>query len=142
VKNLVLFLGGSAAVLLIACSSDTGTTSGSSGSADEAKFKRDVMPIVRESCALTACHSSEARNLGIFLSNDSAQVYQELQKTSAQGAQKFVTPGDPSKSYLVTKLDDRQKKPDQGTQMPPDAQLSAAQKQTIRDWITAGALNN
>lgn len=100
------------------------------------------MPIVRESCALTACHSSESKNLGIFLSNDASQVYSELQKTSAQSGQKFIVAGDPTKSYIVTKLDDKQKKPDQGSQMPPDEMLPAAQRDLFRSWIKAGAKNN
>lgn len=126
-------------VLVIAsCSSETPTTT----TTDDATFKRDVMPIVRESCALTACHSSEQKNLGIFLSNDTAQVYAELQKTSAQSGQKFVVAGDPTKSYLVTKMEDKQKKPEQGTQMPPDALVPTADREAIKSWIKAGAKNN
>ncbi len=129
-----------ALLLTASCSSETGTTSGTT--AADATFKKDIMPIVRESCALTACHSSESKNLGIFLSNDAAQVYTELQKTSAQSGQKFVVAGDPTKSYIVTKLDDKQKKPDQGAQMPPDEMLPAAQRDLFRSWIKAGAKNN
>lgn len=130
-------------MVLVACSSDTGTTSGSSGTTtEEPRFKRDVMPIVRESCALTACHSSESKNLGIYLSNDAAQVYTELQKTSAQSGQKFVVAGDPTKSYLMTKLDNKQASPQQGTQMPPDALLPVGDRDTVRAWIKAGAKND
>ena len=51
-----------------------------------------------------------------------------------------VIPGDADDSYVVVKLEDRQKS---GSKMPLGRPpLSSAQIQTLRNWITAGAKNN
>jgi hypothetical protein len=141
-----------------ACSSSSEPTlttgardGGSSGAADARapypSFRADVLPIVQESCALTACHSSKESNLGIFLGYDAAQVYAELKKTSPTAAgEKFVVPGDPVKSYLVVKLEGKQgaltskcASNNCGVVMPPDEPLSAEKIETFRKWIADGA---
>jgi hypothetical protein len=149
----------------VACSSTTDPTlgsgtkdggssgsSGSSGAEVDARrpypsFRDDVVPIVQESCALTACHSSKESNLGIFLAYEPAQIYAEFQKTSPTAAgQKFVVPGDITKSYLIVKLEGKQAAlasscPNMscGTVMPPDDPLTAAKIDTFKKWITEGA---
>jgi hypothetical protein len=124
-------------IVLPSCSSDdTGTTTTTSTK----RFKRDVVPIFQQSCALTACHSSSESNLGIYLTFDAAQIYAELQKTSPTAAgQKFVVAGDPDKSYVMVKMESKQST---GTQMPPDELLSEAKRDAIRAWIQAGAKND
>src|SRR5512146_3482908 len=74
-------------LLLAACSSDSSTkTPGpaktDSGSSTPATFTNGVLPILSDSCALTACHSSGQSNLGIHLTYNADQVYTELQKES------------------------------------------------------------
>ena len=145
-----------------ACSSSSDDTpgtgskdGGSSGSAVDARrpypsFRDDVVPLVQESCALTACHSSKESNLGIFLAYDPAQIYAELKKTSPTASgEPFVVPGDPGKSYLMVKLEGKQaalsaKCPNNscGTVMPPDEPLAGAKLDTVRKWITEGAKDN
>jgi hypothetical protein len=149
-----------------ACASSSDSTLGSSSggtkdagtSAVDARrpypsFRDDVVPLVQESCSLTACHASKESNLGIFLAYDSAQIYAELKKTSPTAmGQQFVVPGDPAKSYLMVKLEGKQADlaakcagsayPTCGVAMPPDNALSAAQLDTIRKWIAAGAKDN
>ncbi len=122
----------------MSCSSESTTPS---TAALDYSFKNDVMPIVRTSCALSACHSSDQKNLGIYLSNDRDQVYAELQKESPTAKQPFVVAKNPAKSYLIVKLDGKQSV---GTAMPPppDQLLSAQDRDVIRDWITNGAKNN
>jgi hypothetical protein len=130
--------------LLVSCSSDP-----EPAPVAPAKFDADVVPILRQSCALTACHGSASSNLGIHLPEDAALVYKELQKVSptANGV-KFVVPGQPDKSYLMMKIDGTQaevasKCPNGacGTAMPPppDPLMSAKRRDTIRRWIAAGA---
>lgn len=150
---------------VVACASSTDSTLGSSGgtkdggaSAVDARrpypsFRDDVVPLIQETCALTACHASKESNLGIFLAYDAAQIYAELKKTSPTAmGEAFVVPGDPAKSYLMVKLEGKQAAlaakcagsayPSCGVSMPPDNALSAAQLDTIRKWITAGAKDN
>jgi hypothetical protein len=128
---------------------------GSSGAAVDARnpypsFKDDVVPIIQQTCALTACHASKESNLGIFLAYDPVQLYAELKKTSptAVGVP-FVVPGDPTMSYLILKLEGMQateaakcaNSPNMtcGTVMPPDGALPDAKIKVFKDWITAGA---
>lgn len=118
-------------------------------------FRDDVIPIVFNSCALPACHSSKESNLGIFLKYDNAQVYAEFQKTSPTAmGEKFVVPGDAAKSYLMVKLEGKQAALNAecanaplkncGTQMPPtDVEtLTPMQLDTFRKWINEGAKDN
>jgi hypothetical protein len=65
-------------------SSSSSSSSGSSSLplARDGTFSGDVIPIVRNSCALTSCHASKMSNLGIHLTHDAAQIYAELQKES------------------------------------------------------------
>jgi hypothetical protein len=146
-----------------ACSSESEPTlgnttkdGGSSGSAAAdarrpyPSFRDDVVPLVQESCALTACHASKESNLGIFLAYDPAQIYAELKKVSATASgESFVVPGDPAKSYLMVKLEGKQgafaskcANNNCGTVMPPDDPLPAAKLETVRKWITEGAKDN
>ncbi len=149
-------------VLVSACSSssDPGlvTTNkdggSSSGNAVDARspypsFKDDVVPLIQQNCALTACHGSKESNLGIYLAYDTAQLYGELQKTSPTSMTPFVVAGDPASSYLIMKLQGKQdteaaKCPSMkcGTVMPPDQALPDAKIKVFTDWITAGAKND
>jgi hypothetical protein len=144
--------------LALSCSSDPAPTlksTSDSGAGVDARlpypsFKDDVVPIVQATCALTACHSSKESNLGIFLAFDVAQIYAELQKTSPTAAgQKFVVPGDPSKSYLMIKLEGTQASlaascPNSscGSEMPPGDKLPADKLEAVRKWIADGAKND
>lgn len=149
-------------LLALSCSSEDGggaTTTKKDSGVDARRpypsYQDDVLPIVQKSCALTACHSSKQSNLGIYLTYDGAQVYAELQKTSPTATgQKFVVAGDPTKSYLMMKLDGKQASlaasctaiPSCGTEMPPGEPagtlLPADQRDTIRKWISEGAKDN
>lgn len=153
-----VFLSLALVALVSACSSTSDPTlgsgtkdGGSSGSAVDARnpypsFKSDVVPIIQQSCALTACHASKESNLGIFLAYDPVQLYGELKKTSPTAGVPFVVAGDPTTSYLVLKLEGKQdtlaaKCPSMkcGNVMPPDDPLPAAKIKVFTDWIMAGA---
>jgi hypothetical protein len=156
--------------LVVACSSESPPTLGntrdggsSSGTVDPPvdarrpfpSFRDDVAPIMQQTCAIAACHSSKESNLGIFLREDPVQMYAELKKESPTAVgEKFVVPGDPAKSYLMVKLENKQNTLDAkcanaplkncGTIMPPaDFEiLTPAQIDTFRKWITEGAKDN
>lgn len=148
---------------MIACSSSTdstlgsGTTKDAGTSAVDARrpypsFRDDVVPLVQESCSLTACHASKESNLGIFLAYDPAQIYAEFKKKSPTSGEPFVVSGDPPKSYLMVKLEGKQADfasgcaaspyPTCGVAMPPDDPLPAATLDTFRKWIAEGAKDN
>jgi hypothetical protein len=150
--------------VVAACSSSTDSTLGNGNTKDAGtsavdarrpypSFRDDVVPLVQESCSLTACHASKESNLGIFLAYDAAQIYAEFKKTSPTAVgEPFVVPGDPTKSYLMVKLEGKQGDdaakcagsayPTCGVAMPPDAPLPAAKLDTFRKWITEGAKDN
>jgi hypothetical protein len=123
-------------------------------------FKNDVMKVFNTSCGLSTCHGSTTAPQGnLFLGaesamrSDAAAVYAGLVgKASGElPSMPFVTAGDPSKSYLMHKLD--------GDQCQYDAQCSGgscmalmpsggtqplpvATRDTIRRWIAQGAADD
>ncbi len=158
-----MFVSLAVVALVSACSSTSDPTLGSSGSttkdggssgAADARnpypsFKSDVVPIIQQSCSLTACHASKESNLGILLQYDTLQLYTELQKTSPTAHTPFVVAGDPSKSYLILKMEAKQAtlasecpSMNCGNVMPPDDPLAAAKIKVFTDWIMAGAKND
>lgn len=84
-------------------------------------FEREVLPIFRNSCAITGCHDGTGED--------------DLILDSYQNIFEEVKPGDPydSKIYkvlIITSGDDR---------MPPDQPLSLENRSLIRFWILQGA---
>ncbi len=122
-------------------------------------FATEVMPIFTQSCSSTSCHGIQSSPqgglvLGAELKHgaDSASVYGSLVgPMSAQlPTMAFVTPGDPSSSYLMHKLDaDQCQFAAQCTghdclkPMPYDTgSLATDTRDTIRRWIAQGAPQN
>ena len=149
--------------LVLACASSTDSTLGNGPTKDAGtsavdarrpypSFRDDVVPLVQESCSLTACHASKESNLGIFLAYESAQIYAEFKKKSPTSGEPFVVAGDATKSYLMVKLEGKQADlasscaaspyPTCGVAMPPEDPLPAAKLDTFRKWITEGAKDN
>lgn len=128
-----------ALVLVIGCGDDK-------ASEPPVSFKKEVMPFLAESCALTACHASAEKNLNIHLTADPVQVYAELQRTSSFGP-KYIVAGKPSDSFVMRKMDGTQKtmtgcSKGCGVQMPPDDPIDRDSRDLIRQWIIEGAKNN
>ena len=93
-------------------------------------------PILQPSCA--SCHYSRTAQQTTFYLDDAASAYKVLMGDQPSLSKlPYVTPGDPSKSFLYLKLTGD---PTAGARMPlgspalPDAQLEA-----ISNWITQGA---
>lgn len=119
-------------------------------------FDNDVLPILQQSCALSACHGSQlGTNNGIYLGApagviDSSRVYAAIVNAPSQTAptQVYVVPNDPARSFLLHKLDGdlcviKQCATGCGIVMPKDApQLSVATRDVIRRWIAQGAAHN
>src|SRR5688572_28119638 len=97
----------------------------------EVRFNRDIRPIMADTCF--RCHGPDknTRMAGMRL-----DIRDEALKPTASGAVPIV-PGDPEKSAIVQRVF----APAPRT-MPPahiHKDLTAAQKQTIRQWVAEGA---
>jgi hypothetical protein len=99
--------------------------------ADPVRFNRDIRPIMSDTCF--RCHGPDARARQAGLRLDQRD---EALKQSKTGATPIV-PGDPEKSAIVRRVFAMN-----ATVMPPRAihkELTAAQKETIRQWVKEGA---
>lgn len=100
--------------------------------ADAIDFNRDIRPILSNNCF--KCHGPDdgLREAGLRLDQrDAATVELESGATA-------IVPGNPDSSELIARIVSE----DADVQMPPPSSnkhLTAAQKQKLRDWITAGA---
>lgn len=87
-------------------------------------FESNVLPIFISSCARSGCHDAITRTEGYVLDS------------YANIVRKGIKPGDANESEIYKVLlesgDD---------QMPPDAPLTQAQKDSIKLWINQGAKN-
>ena len=87
-------------------------------------FESSVLPIFLSSCAKSGCHDAITHEEGFVLDNYSNII------------RKGITPGKASESKLYKVLFETGE-----DQMPPDAPLSKAQKDSIAAWINQGAKN-
>jgi hypothetical protein len=99
----------------------------------------DVQPILDQSCAFAGCHAGAAPSAGLDLSADAAQ--DSLLRASGQNPeQQLIEPGNPTNSYLITKLTGNGIA---GVQMPKDGEpLDEVSIGIIRQWISEGAAND
>lgn len=95
-------------------------------------FDRDVLPIFRRSCF--GCHQNGKRQ-GDYRMTEFAALL-----AGGESEQPAIVPGDPAASYLLEQITPQ----DGHAAMPqaPAAPLSAAEIETIRDWIAQGAVND
>ena len=102
-------------------------------------FKGDVEPIFTMKCANSSCHGA-AKSADLQLSADMAYGNIVNVKSSEQPQYMRIKPGEPDSSYIVMKIEGRQKF---GMQMPlTGGALSDKQIQVIRSWVQAGAKND
>ncbi len=118
-----------------------GETPSGSGST----FSGHVMPLLGQRCATAGCHGNVAPAADLDLTP--AVAYENLMKAASQNPDVArVTPGNPTNSYLVTKLSGNGLS---GLMMPLDpnsptgsTQLSPDEIEIIRTWISYGAPND
>jgi hypothetical protein len=152
-----------ASVLLLACSnegppnlSSGGPALGSTGgtpAGEPRSFRKDVVPILTGSCALSSCHGDRTGNpgVGIYLPlGDPDGIYADLmgESRTAKG-KKLVVPRDPANSFLYAKMTGDLTNfaascPSAGCgePMPPGTRVSSADRDTLKLWISEGAANN
>ncbi len=99
-----------------------------------------IQIIFSNNCAFSGCHSGASPAQGQDLT--AGQAYANIvgiSSTEVPGLQR-IEPGNPDGSYLVQKIEGRAAV---GSRMPLGrSPLSAQQIQDIRDWVSAGALDN
>jgi hypothetical protein len=105
-------------------------------------FAENVQPIFTMHCAVVGCHVPGNPPLGQVLAAGFA--YSNIVNVASHEvpSDMRVAPGDLAHSYLYLKITDQQSV---GSYMPPASTndvLSQAEKTTIMNWITEGALNN
>ncbi len=114
-------------------------------------LKTDVLPILERNCATTmACHAAGGSRA--FLAGDSSTVRGALVNVASVqlSTMPYITPGDPSKSYLLHKMDGDQCYFDLSClaefcqeSMPSSAPLlDVAMRDVVRRWIAQGANDN
>ncbi len=103
-----------------------------------------VQPIFSASCALAGCHTGASPQEGQNLSAGLAWSNTVNVASAQLPTMNRVTPGNPSQSYLVHKIEGTQLSVGgSGVQMPEGGPpLSSQNIAIIRSWITKGALDN
>lgn len=88
------------------------------------------------SCAIGggSCHGTSGARAGLVF-DDEDTAYASLVGQPGKDGTLLVAPGDPSCSLLVLKLESA----DPSVQMPPGAQLGAAERCSVEQWIANGA---
>jgi len=111
-------------------------------------FQRDVVPLLAKECAM--CHLKEGPAAGLVLEPRFAYAM-TVGVPSAQSPLMRIAPGDPERSYLLLKMQNRHREVGgSGNKMPVfpggvGAGVLSARAEEIdllRAWIAAGALDN
>jgi hypothetical protein len=110
----------------------------------QASLTCDVQPIFTANCALSGCHAGTSPQQGMNLSAGQAFGNTVNVPSMELPSMDRVEPFQPDASYLVHKIQGSQATVGgTGDRMPLNAPpLTAAQIDTIRSWISAGALDN
>ena len=97
----------------------------------EISFNRDVLPILSDACF--ACHGPDSETREAKLRLD-----QEENAKAPRDGFPAIVPGDPGESELIVRI--LHSDPDE-IMPPPDSrhQLTAAERQTLNDWVKQGA---
>jgi hypothetical protein len=89
-------------------------------------FQRDILPVLVSSCSMTGCHDAASHQEGYTFTGYTTTI-------------RAVTPGNPSESKLyevITSSSSEDRMPP-----PPMSSLPASAIDSIRAWISYGALN-
>ena len=143
----VLVLAGA----IVACDSPSDDPPGPPACTTEATFTSLRTQYFEKACTFGGCHNAaDAREAGMLdMSADNANLYDDLVNAASQDenagprGEIRVIAGDPDGSFLVKKLEGRQRV-DEGDLMPQGALRvdefdTTCRIKALRDWITAGA---
>ena len=130
-----------------------------------ASFELDVMPVIQAACAAEACHETEVEppgglDLGIHITTGIADAPMRsmvrenlLARSTTAPELRRVEPGDPTRSFVMLKLDDCQGAlgltcrddlltPCGGSMPFASKLLPAEDRDKFRRWIAQGAPDN
>ena len=133
------------ALAVLACTDGASDPTGPGGGGPPASVTLSgaVQPIFTSRCAFAGCHAGATPQMGMDLGAGSAYANIVGVSSVQVPSMKRVVPQQPDSSYLVLKLEGRAGAVGGvGTRMPLGGQLTTAQIDTIRVWISAGALEN
>jgi hypothetical protein len=124
-----------------AASTPAAATPASGTTTTAVSFSRDLVPVLKSSCATCHLTGSEAGNLALH----PGAAYKNLVNVpSIESKWLRVKPGAPDESYLLMKIDGTHLDAGgSGGRMPYNMEpLDAAIRQHFRDWVAAGAPEN
>ncbi len=106
----------------------------------------NIQTMVFDQTCASLCHEPGGpgfTSTGLDLSSKAQSFSLLVDVNSAQSSLKRVAPGDPDNSYMIQKLEGTHASTGFGGQMPLNfGLLSTLQIKMIRDWVSAGALDN
>ncbi|MDX1405510.1 MAG: Ig-like domain-containing protein [Woeseiaceae bacterium] len=102
-------------------------------------FSEIQASVLTPSCATANCHSGGSPPEGLSLEAASSYAMLVGVPSNQDAAIDRVRPGDPDNSYLVQKIEGTASS---GGVMPPAGALDQATIDTIRQWITDGAIDD
>jgi hypothetical protein len=130
------------ALALAGCFSERQT-----GPGDAVTFAADIQPIFSGSCATSGCHalpSANPANKPMVLS--AGQAYDNIVNVPSGQLPSMdrIEPGNPNLSYLIRKLEGThtQLPGASGSRMPIGNPLPTSTMNTLRQWVSEGALRN
>jgi len=107
-------------------------------------FRNDLMPVLRFTCgSSSACHGSGSPAQGLDLENDSLAYVSLVNHPAIFVAMPRVTPGKPDSSFFYRVLSTDPAYRLNYLRMPlTELALPLETRETIKNWISKGALNN
>ncbi|NUQ12869.1 MAG: hypothetical protein HUU26_11200 [Gemmatimonadaceae bacterium] len=125
----------------VACVDYDGVTSSGPGAeVTDARFLRDVVPIIERRCAIGGCHSVLTQQAGLVLVPDVAFGAVVNQASRLREGEVLVRPGDAANSWLVIMLGSDPARRRGLARMPlGSGALPDHQVRTIMNWINRGA---
>ena len=112
------------------CKQDSGNGGVDTLNYDTICFKQDILPILLSSCGKTGCHDAISHEGDFILTS-----YSTLMQNS-----EGIVPFDPNSSKVYEVINEPE--PENVMPPPPNAPLSAEQKELFRKWIAEGAINS
>jgi hypothetical protein len=116
------------------------------GPGDAVTFAADIQPIFSGSCATSGCHalpSANPANKPMVLS--AGQAYDNIVNVPSGQLPSMdrIEPGNPNLSYLIRKLEGTHGQVGgSGSRMPIGNPLPTSTMNTLRQWVSEGALRN